>query len=435
VKIAIEGARVIDPASQLDRATDLFLADGRIAGIGQPPAGFVADRRIAAAGWIAAPGLIDLCARMREPGADGALRIEMRAALAGGVTGVVCPPDTHPALDEPGLVRMLRQRSREAAGARLYPRGALTAQLKGQALAEMCTLAEVGCVAFAQTGALPEDRSTLLNAMRYARTFNLSVWLRPVDASLAAGGLAGAGEVASRLGLSPVPVVAETVALHTIFELQRAIGPSPVRIHVCRVSSARGIELIRGARREGLPISADVSIQHVGGIDADIGRFDANLRLDPPLRTALDRDAIRAALADGTLDAVCSDHAPVAQEDKLLPFGEASAGASALETLLSQMLAWARGDRIPLLRALALVTEGPARVLGEDTGTLRPGRKADVVLFDPEEIWRVSADAMLSSGKNTPLLGRELAGRVRMTIVGGEVRFERGAAAGPTELV
>jgi len=433
VRVAIESARLVDPAARLDRVGDLYLADGRIVGVGAAPDGFAAERRIDARGLVAAPGLIDLCARMREPGTDGALRVEMRAALAGGVTGVVCPPDTDPPLDEPGLVRMLRQRSREAAGARLYPLGALTAGLKGAALAQMCTLADVGCVAFAQTGALPDDRGALLNALRYARTFDFSVWLRPLDATLAGGGVAGAGAVAGRLGLPAVPAVAETVALHTIFELQRAAGRQPVRVHLCRVSTAAGIELLRAARRQGLPVTADVSILHVHGVDTDIGPFDSNWRLDPPLRTEHDRAAIRAALADGTIDAICSDHAPLALEDKLLPFGEAGVGATGLETLLPLLLGWARADQVPLLRALETVTWGPARVLGEDTGTLLVGRKADVVLFDPSETWTVSAEALASSGKNTPYLQRELAGRVRSTIVGGEVRFERtpsGAASG-----
>jgi dihydroorotase len=428
VRIAIEAARLIDPAAELDRVAGLYLADGRIVGVGAMPAGFVADRRIDGRGLVAAPGLIDLCARMREPGTDGALRIEMRAALAGGVTGVVCPPDTDPPLDEPGLVRMLRQRSREAAGARLYPLGALTAGLKGEALAQICTLAEVGCVAFAQTGALPDQRGTLLNTLRYARTFDLPVWLRPVDSTLASGGVAGEGAVAGRLGLPAVPAVAETVALHTIFELQRSTGRVPVRIHLCRLSTAAGIELVRAARREGLPVTADVSILHVHGVDADIGQFDSNWRLDPPLRTQQDRAAIRAALGDSTIDAICSDHAPAALEEKLLPFGEAGVGASGLETLLSLVLEWARSEKVPLLRALDVVTRGPARVLGEDTGTLLVGRKADVVLFDPVERWRVEDGALLSSGKNTPYLGSDLTGRVRVTIVGGEIRFERTAA-------
>lgn len=430
MKIEIESARLIDPSANLDRVGNLYLADGRIAGVGEAPAGFVAERRIDGRGLVAAPGLIDLCARMREPGTDGALRIEMRAALAGGVTGVVCPPDTDPPLDEPGLVRMLRQRSREAAGARLYPLGALTASLKGEALAQMCTLAEVGCVAFAQTGALPDHRATLLSALRYARTFDLPVWLRPVDASLAAGGVAGEGAIAGRLGLPSVPAVAETVALHTIFELQRATGQRPVRIHLCRISTAAGVDLVRAARRQGLPVTADVAILNVHGVDADIGQFDSNWRLDPPLRSERDRAAIRAALVDGTIDAICSDHAPIALEDKLLPFGEAGVGASGLETLLPLLLGWAQSEKVPLLRALATLTRGPAGVLAEDTGTLLVGRKADVVLFDPLETWAVNAEALLSSGKNSPYLGQELTGRVRTTIVGGEIRFDRAPGAG-----
>jgi dihydroorotase len=385
------------------------------------PAGFAPQRVIDARGLIVSPGLVDLCARMREPGAEGALRGEMRAALAGGVTGVTCPPDTDPPLDEPGLVRMLRQRSREAAGARLYPLGALTAGLAGQALAEMHTLAEVGCVAFSQTGSLPANLGTLLQALRYARTFDLPVWLRPVDASLSGDGVAGDGPLALRLGLPGIPVAAETVALHTIFELQRTAG---TRIHICRLSSAEGVALVRAARREGLPVTADVSVQHLHLVDENIGYYDTSCRLDPPLRAAHDRAAIRAGLADGTIDAICSDHAPVSQEDKLLPFGEAHAGASSLETLLPLILAWARAETIPLGRALGAVTAAPARILCEDTGMLAPGCKADIVVFDPEARWTVQPESFLSSGHNSPFAGQSLTGRVRYTLVGGEVRFE-----------
>ncbi len=279
--LAIENGRVIDPQSGRDAVGNVYIADGRIAAVGAAPAGFAARRTIDARGLVVAPGLVDLCARMREPGSEGALRGEMHAALAGGVTGVVCPPDTDPPLDEPGLVRMLRQRSREAAGARLYPLGALTAGLAGQTLAEMHTLAQVGCVAFCQTGALPANLGTLLQALRYARTFDLAVWLRPVDASLAGDGVAGDGALATRLGLPPIPVAAETVALHAIFELQRTTG---TRVHVCRLSSAAGVELVRAAKREGLPVSADVSVQHLHLIDRNIGYYDTNCRLDPPLR-------------------------------------------------------------------------------------------------------------------------------------------------------
>jgi dihydroorotase len=422
MRLAICNGRVVDPAAGLDATADVFVAEGRIAAVGGAPAGFVADRTIDARGLVVAPGLVDLSARLREPGAEGALKREMRAALAGGVTGVVCPPDTDPPLDEPGLVRMLRQRSREAAGARLYPLGALTAGLKGEALAEIETLAEVGCVAFAQTGSLPHDNGVLLQAMRYAKTFDLALWLRPVEDTLAGSGVAAAGAVAGRLGLPSIPVEAETVALHTIFALQRATG---ARVHLCRLSSAPGVELVRAAKREGLPVTCDVGIHHVHLIDVDIGYFDPAYRLDPPLRGDRDRDAIRAALADGTIDAICSDHTPVGSDDKLLPFGEAAPGATALETLLPLVLKWARGCSVPLCKALAKVTSQPARVLGEDTGRLAVGAKADLVLFDPDEHWRVTPEALASHGKSTPFAGYELEGRARLTIVGGEVRFQR----------
>jgi dihydroorotase len=245
--------------------------------------------------------------------------------------------------------------------------------------------------------------------------------LRPVEDTLAGSGVAAAGALAGRLGLPSVPVAAETVALHTIFELQRATG---ARVHLCRLSSAAGLELVRQAKREGLRVTADVGIHHVHLIDVDIGYFDADFRLDPPLRSQRDRDAIVAALADGTLDAICSDHAPVGADDKLLPFGEAEPGATALETLLPLVLKWARQSGTPLVQALARVTSEPARVLGEDTGRLAVGGKADIVIFDPDAHWTVTPEALASSGKNTPFAGYELEGRARCTIVGGDVRFD-----------
>ena len=421
MNIAIVNGRIVDPASEHDAVGGLYIAHGRIAGIGRAPQGFKAEREIDARGAVVAPGLVDLCARLREPGSEGGLKVEMRAALAGGVTGVVCPPDTDPPLDEPGLVRMLRQSSRESAGARTYPVGALTLQLQGEVLAELQTLAETGCVAFMQTGSLPHDNGMLLQAMRYARTFDLPVWLRPVEDTLAANGVAAAGPVAGRLGLPSIPVVAETVALHTIFELQRATG---ARVHICRLSSAAGVELVRRAKREGLPVTADVAIHHVHLVDVDIGFFDASYRLDPPLRSVRDRDAIVAGLADGTIDAICSDHAPMSAEEKLLPFGEAAPGATALETLLPLTLKWATERKVALPAALAKVTSRAAEILSEDTGRLAVGAKADVVVFDPQAPWRVTADALRSFGKTTPYAGYELQGRALYTLVGGDVRYE-----------
>lgn len=426
MKQAIVGGRVIDPGSGFDALADVFIDQGRIVAIGQAPEGFVAQSRFDASGLVVAPGLVDLCARMREPGSEGGLRGEMRAAMAGGVTAVVCPPDTDPPLDEPGLVRMLRQSSRQSQAARLYPLGALTAGLGGEKLAEMKTLHETGCVAFMQTLALPRDNSTLLEAMRYAKTFDLPLWLRPVEASLAGNGVAASGAVAVRLGLPAVSVAAETVALHTIFELQRLC---PARVHLCRLSTAAGLALVAQAKREGLPVSADVGIHHVHLTDADIGYFDAHFRLDPPLRSQRDRDAIRAALIDGTLDAICSDHAPVNEDDKMLPFDEATPGASGLQTLLPLALKWAKESRLPLPRALALLTSGPARVLAEDIGSLAVGAKADMVVFDPEAPWVVDARSLLGRGTGSPYRGLELEGRVLATFVGGEQRFGLGPVA------
>jgi dihydroorotase len=219
-----------------------------------------------------------------------------------------------------------------------------------------------------------------------------------------------------------VPALAEIVALHTIFEMQRETG---ARVHLCRLSSAAGVELVRQAKHEGLPVTADVGIHHLHLTDVDIGYFDSNFRLDPPLRSQRDRDAIRAGVADGTIDAICSDHAPVGEDDKLRPFGEAAPGATALETLLPLVLKWSESSSVPLAAALAKVTSAPADILREPTGRLVPGAKADVVLVDARAHWTVTGAELVSRGGSTPFAGHELVGRAMLTLVGGEIRFDR----------
>jgi dihydroorotase len=430
MKLLITQGRVIDPASGRDEAADVAIAAGRIVAIGPQIADFGADRTVDARGCIVAPGLVDLAARLREPGYEheGMLESELNAAAAGGVTSLVCPPDTDPVLDEPGLVEMLKFRARKLSLCRLFPLGALTRGLGGEVLTEMAELTEAGCVGFAQAEVAVRDTLVLQRALQYAATFGYTVWLRPQDPWLG-GGVAASGPVATRLGLSGVPVIAETVALHTILELVRVTG---ARVHLCRLSSAAGVALVRAAKAEGLPVSCDVSINSLHLTDVDIGYFDSAMRLTPPLRQQRDRDALRAGLADGTIDALVSDHTPVDADAKTLPFAEAEPGATGLELLLSLALKWGAAGhaepRVGLHRALATVTCEPVRVLGEALGSLAAsagrlveGGVADVCVFDAATHWRVEPARLRSQGRNTPFAGYELPGVVRATVVAGHV--------------
>jgi len=432
MKIAIRNGRLVDPASGRDERADVAIAAGRIVTIGAVGSEFGAERTIDAAGCIVAPGLVDLAARLREPGLEheGMLESELNAAAAGGVTSLVCPPDTDPALDEPGLVEMLKFRARKLSLCRLFPLGALTRGLGGEALTEMVELTEAGCVGFSQADAAVADTLVLQRALQYASTYDYAVWLRPQDRWLGTG-VAASGAIATRLGLSGVPVAAETVALHTIFELVRSTG---ARVHLCRLSSAAGVALVRAAKAEGLPVTADVSINSLHLTDVDIGYFNSAMRMTPPLRQARDRDALRAGLADGTIDALVSDHMPVSTDEKNLPFAESLPGGTGLELLLSLALKWGRDDRADLRRALAVVTCEPARVLGAALGSLAAsagrlvaGGVADVCIFDPDASWTIAPESLRSQGKHTPFAfehgGVLMPGRVRATLVAGTVAF------------
>lgn len=433
MKILIQNGRIVDPASGRDETGDLAIAAGRIVAVGKVPADFQPNRAIDATGLAVGPGLVDLAARLREPGHEheGMLESELNAAAAGGVTSLVCPPDTDPALDEPGLVEMLKFRARKLSLCRLFPLGALTRNLAGEVLTEMAELTEAGCVGFSQAEVAINDTQVLTRALQYAATFGYTVWLRPQDPWLGKG-VAASGAIATRLGLSGVPVTAETIALHTIFELVRVTG---ARVHLCRLSSAAGVALVRAAKAEGLPVTADVSINSLHLTDVDIGYFNAAMRLTPPLRQQRDRDALRAALADGTIDALVSDHMPVDEDEKNLPFAEATPGATGLELLLSLALKWGTDSGLALPAALARITSEPVRVLGEALGSLASsagrlveGGVADVCVFDANAHWAVRPGALLSQGKHTPFAfeasGFELPGRVKLTMVAGHVAHE-----------
>lgn len=436
MKILIEHGRVIDPASGHDAVADVAIAAGRVLGIGKTPADFTPSRTIDARGCWVLPGLVDLTARLREPGHEHArmLESEMAAAVAGGVTSLVCPPDTDPVLDEPGLVEMLRTRAARLHQARVFPQGALTRGLLGEVLTEMGQLTDAGCIAFGQADAPIVNTQVLQRALQYASTFGYAVWLRPLDPWLGTG-VAASGPLAMRMGLAGVPATAETVALHTLLELLRAMGGGAgggARVHLSRMASAAGVALLRQAKAEGLNVSADVSINSLHLTDHDIGYYDSSARLNPPLRQQRDRDALGAALLDGTIDALVSDHTPVEPDAKQLPFAEAEPGATGLELLLPLALKWgqAHGDA-GLHRALASVSCTPARVLGASLGTLQAscgrlieGGVADLCVFDPAVRWTVTPDALRSQGKSTPFHGHEMTGRVRCTLVGGHVAHD-----------
>ena len=412
-QIQISNGRVIDPKNGIDRQADIYIVDGRIAGLGEAPQGFSPRRTVDASGHIVCPGLVDLSTRL------GNLDSELAAAVAGGVTAVACPPDTKPPLDEPGLVERLVRRSETLGLAHVFPIGALTYQLAGEKLAEMVSLANAGCIAFSQAKQPVFDTQILLRAMQYAATFDFAIRLQPQDHYLARDGVAHDGEVASRLGLAGIPVCAETVAIATALQLAKETG---VRLHLARLSSAAGLALVSEARASGLKVTCDIAIHHLHLSDMDIGYFDSHARFEPPLRAASDRSALRSAAASG-LAAVCSDHTPVDEDGKQLPFAEALPGATALELLLPLTLKWAAEMKLPLLDALARITCDPAAILGLNNGSLSLGAAADICIFDPNEPWLLSASNLRSQGKNTPFLGYEMVGRVKKTLISGRIVF------------
>lgn len=409
----ILNGHIIDPKNGVDRLASLYIAAGKIAAIGDAPAGFVADKSIDASGYIVCPGLIDLGARLNS------IQAELAAAVAGGVTSVVVPPDADPPLDEPELADRLVHRGEEIGKARILPLGALTLGLNGERLAELAGLKKAGCVAFSQANKPVVDTEALLRAMEYAATFGFAVWLQPQDYWLSRNGIAHEGEVASRLGLAGIPVAAETIAIATIVQLVRDTG---CRVHLTRLSSAAGVALLTAARDEGLPVTFDIGIHHLLLTENDIGFFNPHARFCPPLRAQSDRLALSNAAAGG-LAAICSDHTPVGADDKLLPFGEAKPGATGLELLLPLTLKWAEAAGVPLSAALARITCAPAEVLGLPLGQLGVGATADVCVFDPAANWLVTPEALKSRGKNSPWLGYAMNGQVRATLAEGRLVY------------
>jgi dihydroorotase len=414
---------VIDPQNSVDSQLDLFIGAGKIIALGKTPDGFIANQTIDAKGLIVCPGLVDLSARLREPGDEykATLISELQAAVTGGVTSLACPPDTDPVLDEPGLVEMLKHRAKQLNLAHVYPLGALTRQLQGKVLSEMGELREAGCVGFSQANIAITDTQVLWRAMEYAATFGFTLFLHAEEPFLAKDGVAHDGEVASRLGLKGIPSAAEALALASILRIAKETG---AKVHISRLSTAEGVGMIREAKKQGVNISCDVSANHLHLTEHDIGFFDTNCHLKPPLRTQRDKDALSAGLKDGTIDAICSDHTPVDDDAKLAPFAEAEVGATGLELLLALTLKWAHQEKLDISHAISLISQASAQILGIPAGNLSVNADADICIFDANEYWKILPNALKSQGKNTPFNGLEIAGKVKTTLVNGQVVYQ-----------
>lgn len=425
MKTVISGGRVIDPAHQRDELTDLYIDDGVIVAIGKAPNDFVAERTIDARGCVVSPGLVDLCARLREPGMEqkGTIATESRAAVRGGVTTICMPPDTRPVIDTPSVLELIRNRARVAGASHVVAHGALTQGLKGESISEMAALKAAGCVGVSDGGCPVADSLVLRRVMQYAATFDLTVFLTPADAWLSQNGCAHEGAIATRMGLPELPVATETAAIARDIEL---IEKDRINAHFGRLSAARSITILREAMGRGLPITADVSAHQLFLTDKNLLDFDSQYHVLPPLRSFEDRDALRAAVADNIIGAICSDHQPHDQDAKIGPFPTTKPGISAFETFLPLVLGLVREKVVDLSTAIARVTCGPADILGLPTGTLDVGRAADICVFDPERKWQLSEETMVSEGHNTPWLNQELTGQVLYTLVDGRVVYDAG---------
>ncbi|MBI3900392.1 MAG: dihydroorotase [Gammaproteobacteria bacterium] len=429
MSLLIKGGHLVDPANRINGARDLYIdTDGFIVGVGRAPTGFKPKRTLDASGKVVCPGLIDLRARLREPGLEykATLESELKAAVAAGITTLCCPPDTDPVIDTPAMTQMIQSRAWRFGMSFVHPLGALTKDLKGELLADMEALDEAGCVAFTNALAPITDTLVMRRAMEYAASFDLLVLLHSEDPWLRGVGCVHEGEVGMRLGLPGIPEAAETVAVARDLAL---IDQTRVRAHFCGLSSARAVQMVAEAQRRGLPVSADVTAHQLHLTEHDIGYFNTQCHVQPPLRSKRDREALRRALKNGVIGAICSDHQPHQPDAKLAPFSDSEPGISALETLLPLTLRLVHEKVLTLPEAIALVTSRPADILGLESGRLNVGATADICIFDLKQRWTLTEDQIVSRGHNTPFLGQEFEGRVGYTLVGGHIVYE--AAARP----
>lgn len=423
MNIVIRNGRLIDPANQIDAVQNIYIAGGYIAALGHPPEGFLAARELEASGQIVCPGLIDLQARLREPGQKhkGTIASESRAAAASGITTLCCPPDTQPVIDTPAVAEQIRHRAAEAGMARVLPIGALTQGLDGLQLSSMQALQHAGCIVMGNARRAIANTLVQRRALEYAATLGLTVFFNSEDPWLGADGCIHEGALSTRLGLAGIPECAEVIAVGRDLMLVEQTG---VRAHFGQLSCARTAEMIANARAKGLLVSADVSAHQLFLTEMDVAEFDSLCHVRPPLRSQRDRDGLRAALTSGAISAICSDHQPHDRDAKLAPFAATEPGISALETLLPLTLRLVEEGVLELSEAIARLTSKPANILGIEAGQLSIGAVADICIFDPARHWQLDEEQIVSHGKNTPFLGWELSGKVSYTLLGGEIVYQ-----------
>lgn len=421
MKIQITKGRIIDPANGVDQTGAVCIENGYILAVGRSTANFDPDMVIDAGGKWICPGLIDLSARFGEPGQQQAtIASESAAAASAGVTSVCCPPDTSPVIDSPAVVELITQRAARSGKTRIYAIGALTHGLKGERLAEMYALQQAGCIAISNANQPVANNEILRRALEYAASTNLTVFIHAEDHALRNQGVVNEGTISTRLGLPPVPETAETVAVSTALLLIEQTG---VRAHFCRLSTAKAVAMIARAKQAGLPVTADVGICHLYLTEQDVDGYNVNCHIVPPLRRLEDKQALIRGLVDGTIDAVCSDHYPLNDDAKIAPFNLTRPGASTIEMLLPLMVDMGTRNQLSASQILEKMTTNPARILGLQGGTLRPGSPADLIVIDPDQSWTVSRKQLHSAGKNTPFDGWELMGKVTHTIMNGQLVY------------
>jgi dihydroorotase len=420
--IHIAQGRIVNPASQTDRVGDIYISKGRIVSMIDQPDGFVADRIIDASNQIVCPGFIDLSVRLREPGASqkATIKSETRAAASAGVTSLCIPPDTNPFIDNPAVADLIYDKAKQAGYKQIHPIGALTYKLQGKELSSMFALHQAGCIAMSNAQSPISNLLVLRRAMEYAASFNLLIIYQPQDYHLSNHGCAHEGAVATYYGLPGIPEVAETVALTQCLELVEQTG---CKVHFSQISCARSISFIQQAKQKGLPVTADVAIHQLHLTEQDVQPFDGAYHVNPPFRTEEDRQALRAAVKNGIIDAICSDHQPHNIDAKLGAFPETESGVSSLETLLPLMLSLVNQNEIDLMQGIETLTNKPAQILGLKSAGLAVGELADICIFDPKISWEVNETTWKSSGRNTPYWQLSMQGRVTYTLQNGRVIF------------